>query len=93
MSLCMLDCSEEEMDDGGGGWGGVEAPPKPQKSRIIFLYAPPTHTLSISLQELQWRLYRSAGASTTLCKTLTGLFNIPSSIATALLTLHISDNR
>lgn len=24
MSLCMLDCSEEEMDDGGGVGGGLK---------------------------------------------------------------------
>ncbi|KAI4822839.1 hypothetical protein KUCAC02_008364, partial [Chaenocephalus aceratus] len=39
-------CSEEEVAD---ECGGCSSRKNPQESRIIFLYVPPTHLLSISL--------------------------------------------
>lgn len=63
----------------------TQHPQKRKRSRIIFLLCT-AHLLpfnksypyhSTPKEELLSRLYRSTGASTTLCKTLTGLFNIP----------------
>lgn len=80
----------------GGWWWWWHLLRSLRRAELSSLVRLPLANLSISLpqrQELLWRLYGSAAASTALCKTLTGRFNIPSSVAAALLTLHIFDNR